>query len=501
MSVIPSKTLCAIYRNDYGSTRKCSQHSQWTKIRHAVRLDTLRAVGDNVQNAQASGLRALTKRRTIVTTNPTTPEEQTPAAVEAGIASATPVTCDFGRMDETGAIYVRDGETERLIGGYPADEVPEDPFALYVRRFEDLAAQVKLFEDRLSSLSPKDIDTTVASLREAVKEPAALGDIPALRARVEELAAAGEERKEVARAERKAAKEEALAVRTALVERAEELNAQPLERIHWKQSGQKLREMLDEWKSLQRKGPRLDKSVEDELWKRFSAARTTFDRNRRQFFAALDQTQAAARATKEAIIAEAEELSTSTDWARTSAAFRGLMDRWKAAPRTNRKDDDALWARFRAAQQVFFEARRAKDQAADEEFRANLAAKEALLVEAEALLPVTDVEAVKPLLHNIQDRWDAIGFVPNADRGRIEARMRAVEDAVREAQDAAWRRSDPETQARANGLIGQLEAQLEELNAQLEAAEAAGEGKKAKDLAETVATKQAWLDQIRSTIG
>lgn len=434
-----------------------------------------------------------------MTTTPTTPEEQTPAAVEAG--TATPATHDFGRMDETGAIFVCDGEEERLIGGYPADDVPEDPFALYVRRFEDLAAQVKLFEDRLATLAPKDIDTTLASLREAVKEPAALGDLPALRARVEELAAQGEARKEEARAERKAAKEEALSVRTALVEKAEALVAQAPERIHWKQSGQTLRDLLDEWKSLQRKGPRLDKPVEDELWKRFSTARTTFDRNRRQFFAALDQAQALARSTKEAIIAEAEELSTSTEWGKTSAAFRGLMDRWKAAPRTNRKDDDALWARFRAAQQVFFDARRAKDQATDEEFRANLAAKEALLVEAEALLPVTDLEAVKPLLHNIQDRWDAIGYVPNADRGRIESRMRAVEDAVREAEEAEWRRSDPETQARANGMMGQLEAQLDELKAQLEAAEQAGDGKKAKDLAETLATKQAWLEQIRTTIG
>ncbi len=437
-----------------------------------------------------------------MTTTPNTPEEtQTPSVNVAGAVSAQPATHEFGRMDETGAIYVQDGETERLIGGYPADDVPAEPFALYVRRFEDLQAQVKLFEDRLASLSPKDIDTTVASLREAVKEPHVLGDIPALRARVEELAEQGEARKVAAREERKAAKEQALAVRTELVEKAEALVAQVPERIHWKQSGQTLRDLLEEWKGLQRKGPRLDKAVEDELWKRFSAARTTFDRNRRQFFAQLDQTQAEARALKEAIIAEAEELSTSTQWGQTSAAFRALMDRWKAAPRTNRKDDDALWARFRAAQQVFFDARRAKDEAADQELRANLEAKEALLVEAEALLPIEDLEAVKPLLHSIQDRWDAVGYVPSADRSRVEGRMRAVEDAVREAEEAEWRRSNPETQARANGMIGQLEAQLDALKAQLEAAEAQGDGKKAKDLAETLATKQAWLEQIRSSIG
>lgn len=437
-----------------------------------------------------------------MTTTPNTPEEiQTPSAAEAGTASAQPATHEFGRMDETGAVYVRDGETERHIGGYPVDDLPEDPFALYTRRYEDLVAQVKLFEDRLMSLAAKDIDSTLATLREAVKEPHALGDLPALRARVEELAVRGEERKEVVREERKVAKEKALAARTELVEKAEALIAQAPERIHWKQSGQTLRDLLEEWKGMQRKGPRLDKSVEDELWKRFSAARTTFDRNRRQFFAALDQTQAEARALKEAIIAEAEALSSSTEWGKTSAAFRALMDRWKAAPRTNRKDDDALWARFRAAQQLFFDARRAKDLAADQEFRANLEAKEALLAEAEALLPVEDVDAVKPLLHSIQDRWDAIGFVPSSERGRIEGRMRAVEDAVREAEDAEWRRSNPETQARANGMIGQLEAQLDALKEQLAAAETAGDGKRAKDLAETLATKQAWLEQIRSTIG
>lgn len=436
-----------------------------------------------------------------MTTTHTPEEPQTPSVADAGTVSTQPLTHEFGRMDETGAIYVQDGDTERLIGGYPADDIPAEPFALYIRRYEDLHAQVKLFEDRLASLSPKDIDSTLASLRESVKEPHILGDIPALRQRIEELAEQGEARKVAAREERQAAKERAIALRTELVEKAEAIIAEPVERIHWKKAGENLREYLEEWKNLQRKGPRLDKSVEDELWKRFSTVRTTFDRNRRHFFAALDQAQAEARAVKEALIAEAEELSTSTEWGKTSSAFRALLERWKAAPRTNRKDDDALWARFRAAQQIFFDARRAKDQAADQEFRANLEAKEALLVEAEALLPIEDLESVKAALHRIQDRWDSVGFVPSSERGRIEGRMRSVEDAVREAEEAEWRRSDPETQARANGMIGQLEAQLESLKADLAAAEAAGNGAKAKDLAETVATKQAWLDQIRSTIG
>lgn len=428
----------------------------------------------------------------VGSTAPADPGAQTSAPV-------APMTTDFGRIDEDGNVYVTDGDSQRLIGGYP-DGLPEDPFALYTRRFADLEATVKLFEDRLSSLAPKDIDQTLKTLREAVEAPAAIGDLQALRARVEAVATLAEQRKEVARAERKAAKEAALAQRTALVERAETLVAQDPERTHWKQSGQTLRDLLEEWKAMQRKGPRLDKSVEDDLWKRFSGARTVFDRHRRQYFSQLDQLQNEAKSLKEQLISEAEALQHSTDWGATSAAYRSLMDRWKAAPRASRKEDDALWARFRAAQQVFFDARRAKDEATDSEFHENLVAKEALLDEAEALLPVTDAATVKPLLRGIQDRWDEIGRVPGSDVTRIEGRMRAVEEAVRAAEDREWKRSNPETRARATGMLGQLEDQVADLGEKLAAAEAAGDTRRAADVGEALATKQAWLDQIRSSM-
>ncbi|MDN6794706.1 MAG: DUF349 domain-containing protein, partial [Propionibacterium sp.] len=415
-------------------------------------------------------------------------------------AAGTPLTTAFGRIDEDGNVWVTDGGSQRQIGSYP-DGVPENPFALYTRRFLDLEATVRLFEDRLPQLGAKDIDQTLSTLRQAVVAPAAIGDLPALRARVEELAERAEERKKQAHAERQAARTAALAERTALVERAEQLVAQDPERIHWKQTGQQLRDLLEEWKGLQRRGPRLDKATEDELWKRFSGARTLFDRRRRQFFSALDQQQSQAKSLKESLIAEAEALQTSTDWGATSAAYRGLMDRWKAAPRASRKEDDALWARFRAAQQVFFDARRAKDEAADSEYHDNLRAKETLLEEAESLLPVTDPDTVKPLLRGIQDRWDEIGRVPGSDVSRIEGRMRAVEDAVRQAEDREWKRSNPETRARAEGMLGQLQQQVEDLEADLATATAAGDTRRAGELQDTLTTKKAWLDQIQGTIG
>nr|WP_240471077.1 DUF349 domain-containing protein [Schaalia suimastitidis] len=424
-------------------------------------------------------------------TSASTPQAQPPAVVE---------TSEYGRIDEAGNVFVMDGDSERQIGAYP-DEVPENPLGLYLRRFESLEATVKLFEDRLHALAPKEIDQTLATLREAVELPAAIGDLPGLRARLEAVAERAEVRKEEAREERRAAKEAALAERTAVVEKAEAITAQDPERIHWKQSGQTLRDLLEEWKTLQRRGPRLDKQVEDGLWKRFAAARTQFDRNRRQYFAALDQAQSEAKRVKEQIIAEAEALQSSTDWSATTTAYRQLMDRWKAAPRASRKEDDALWTRFRAAQQVFFEARRAKDQATDAEYQENLVAKLAVLEEAEALLPIGDLEATKAALRGIQERWDAIGRVPSAEHPRVEQRLRAVEDAVRSAEEKEWRRTNPETRARAEGMLGQLEDQIERLEADLGRAEAAGNAKKAKELSDALVTKKAWLEQIRSSMG
>ena len=237
---------------------------------------------------------------TSIPTNETTPEAVT-AASEETTASTIPALelpeHPFARIGEDGTVYVKDGDEERVIGGFP-EGIPASPYALYERRYADLEATIKLFEDRMAQLSPRDIDQTLATLREQVVSPNVVGDIPALRARVEAAAKAAEERKEIAREERKAAKAQALADRTAVVERAEAIVAQDPAKTHWKQSGQTLRDLLEEWKTLQRRGPRLEKTVEDELWKRFSSARTQFDRHRRQFFSQLDQAQSEAKRIK-----------------------------------------------------------------------------------------------------------------------------------------------------------------------------------------------------------
>ncbi|WP_246036783.1 DUF349 domain-containing protein [Cellulomonas telluris] len=428
-----------------------------------------------------------------------------PAAPAAVAPVAPPVdpaeaarAAEFGRVDEDGTVHVREAAGERVVGQFPGAST-EEALGLYVRRYLDLQAKVALFEARLSAtdLSVKEIDQTLAKLTQELAEPAAVGDLDGLRGRLEGLRERAAERRAQAEAERQAAREAAVAARTRIVEQAEKIATTDPARIQWRPAGEQLRALLEEWKEAQRQGPRIDRPTEESLWKRFSHARTTFDRERRHFFAELESRNAEAKATKESLVAQAEALSGSTDWGATSAAFRDLMARWKAAGRANRQVDDALWARFRAAQDAFFSARDAANQAVDAEFRANLEVKEALLVEAEALVPVRDIGGAKSALRSIQDRWEAAGKVPRADVQRVEGRLRAVEQAVRDAENAQWRRANPETRARAEGAAAQLEQAIASLEADLAAAEAAGDKRRVQEARAALDARRAWLEQVQ----
>lgn len=416
------------------------------------------------------------------------PTDLSPA--EAAAAAA------FGRVDEDGTVWVRDGETERSVGQF-AGGGPDEALAFYVRRFADLHAKVALAEARVGTdLPAKELESTLAHLDTELAEPAAVGDLPGLRARVASLHVVAAERRAVQDAERAAAKQAAVEARTALVEAAEQIAAVDPAAMQWRPAGEQLRTLLDQWKDAQRHGPRIDRPTEDALWKRFSHARSVFDRERRRHFAELEKSNAQAKATKTALVAEAERLATSTDWGATAGVFRDLMAQWKAAGRAGRKDDDALWARFRSAQDAFFAARDAQSKQTDAEFAANLEVKLGLLTKAEALVPVTDLAAARASLRDIQEAWEAAGKVPRADIQRVEGRLRAVEQAVRDAEQAQWRRSNPETRARAEGAAAQLVAAITQLEQELAAATAKQDSRKVTELTAALAARKAWLEQV-----
>ena len=155
-----------------------------------------------------------------------------------------------------------------------------------------------------------------------------------------------------------------LAARRTLVDEAESLR----ESTAWKATTERYAAIVEEWKSL----PRGDRTSEQELWQRLSHARTAFDKRRRTHFSELDTQRKDAVGRKRDLIARAEALSTSTDWAKTGKQYRDLMGDWKAAPRASRADEDKLWKRFKAAQDAFFAARIAAEDAEQEAERKRL---------------------------------------------------------------------------------------------------------------------------------
>lgn len=176
----------------------------------------------------------------------------------------------FGRVDSEGNVWLKEADgTERVVGQYAAGGTLEEALELYVRRFLDLQAQVALLETRISNISPEEARQSLKTLHEQLVEPAVVGDIASLKERTAKLDELAEERREQVAAERAAAKEQALAERTEIVEKAEALANQDPARTHWKNSRQELTDLLEAWKTSQRTGARIDRPTEESLWKRF----------------------------------------------------------------------------------------------------------------------------------------------------------------------------------------------------------------------------------------
>ena len=426
---------------------------------------------------------------------PVAPKDSAPVQAPIDQAAASAAAA-WGRVDSEGNVWLRSDSGERIVGQYAAGGGAEEALSLYVRRYLDLAAQVSLLESRVDNVSPEESKSSLKSLDEQLVEPAAIGDIEALRGRVASLREKVDSRAAQVQAEREAAREQALAERTKLIERAEEIADTDPSKIHWRNSREEFAQIFESWKSAQKNGPRIGRSTEDELWQRYSKARTKYERIRRAHFAELDSERSAVVAQKKKLIERAKAISDSTDWGPTAAQYRDLMDEWRQAGHTSRKDDDKLWTQFRAAQQTFFDARNAHFSERDAEFEQNLAAKLTLVDEAEAILPVNDLEAARDKLHDIQDRWEEIGMVPRGDINRTEGRLRKVEDAIRTAEAEKWRKSDPQKKQRSDGMAAQLEHLIEELDGDIAAAEASGDAKKLAELQDAKSAREAWLAQV-----
>jgi len=395
----------------------------------------------------------------------------------------------FGRVDDDGTVYVKTGAGERVVGSWQAG-TPEEGLAHFARRFDGLVTEVNLIEVRLGTGAgdAQHALTRIKELRGELDEPHVVGDIDGLLERLDTLTSLAEAKVSEVHAARSAARAEAVAHKTGLVEEAERLAA---DSTSWKVAGDRFKEILEEWKTVRG----VDRKTDGELWKRYATARDAFTRRRGAHFATLDAARKQAQTRKEELVTEAETLGESTEWAPTAARLKELMSEWKAAPRAAKEVEQRLWERFRAAQDAFFAKRSEVFSARDAEQKASLDRRHELLARAEALDIDADPKAAQARLREIQGQWHDAGRVSRDAASGLDRRLRAIEEKVRGAMDVAWRRTTPSD----NPLLSQMREQVAEAEARLARAQAAGDAKRIREAEQALAAKRQFLDLAEHT--
>ena len=407
---------------------------------------------------------------------------------------------EFGRVGEDGTVYVRTSQGEKAVGSYPGKSA-EEALDYFVRKFEALASEVALTAARVTSgaMVPQDAHESVKRLRAQVAELNGVGDLEALANSVEQISPLIEgnreayEAKKAAEGAAKAARREQIIVeKEKIVAEAESLAMSE----SWKVTGDRLKVLLDEWKAA----PRLDKKVDADFWKRFSASRNKFDKRRRAHFSQLEALSEKVSTEKEAIVLEAEKLATSTDWVATARRFKALMDVWKAAGRGKKSDDMKQWSRFKAAQDQFFAAKNSDLEKREVSMSANLIKREELIPRIEALIPFTDAKVAKAAFRELMNEWVKIGITDRTKRAGFDARIAVVEEAIKSAEAEVWRKSDPAAKARAQDVVKQLSESIAGYEKSAEKALAAGNSKKAQEAKESAEARKVWLLEAEKSL-
>ena len=406
-----------------------------------------------------------------------------------------PISNQYGRVDSENNVFVTDGGVERKVGQYPGVTEAE-ALAYFERKFSELESNVRILEQRLkNNADASSIATAAQKLAKDLVEPAAVGNLQDLRARVAAVTPNIEKLKAEKSEANQLAVANALKARNEIAQKAAALAEKDPKKTQWKIASKEMTELFESWQAAQKSGAKVPRKEADAIWKIFSQARTKFEANKRAFFAELTVVTKNARAKKSELAAKAEALVAKGSDA--ASDYRKLLDEWKLSGRSQGKQDDSLWDRFKAAGDAIYALRKetiAKEQV---EYSANYEAKIAIVAEAEKIDPSKDLAEAKKQLLAIQQRFEKAGKVPKEKIREIDDRMRAVEKKVKEFEQEQWRKSDPAAIERTNGVLSQLEQSIATIESDLAKAASANDAKKTKELTDALEARKSWLEVVK----
>ena len=213
-----------------------------------------------------------------------------------------------------------------------------------------------------------------------------------------------------------------LELKTGLCVATEELSSQPLTtRKEWNRASDRLLEIQKTWKTIGF-APKKDNN---RIYERFRTACDRFFEAKRQFYAGMKTEMEHNLQLKIEICEAAESLMNSEEWKKATDELIALQARWKQIGAVSRRHSDAIWKRFRAACDKFFERKASHFASVDGEHEENLQKKLALLAEmAEADVKAGGYEVIR----EFQRRWGEIGFVPIKQKDSIQKKYKAAVD-------------------------------------------------------------------------
>ena len=243
-----------------------------------------------------------------------------------------------------------------------------------------------------------------------------------------------------------------------LCERAEEL----LDEKSMTKAFKALQKLHEEWKEI---GP-VPQEKKDEIWERFKAASDKINQIRREHYAKLEEGQTANLEAKKELCDRAEALlaeepTSVNGWQKKSDELSEIFGIWKTIGPAGKKDNEEIWARFKATMDAFFAKKKEFFASMKDRQNENLERKTQLCVEAEALMDSTDWKNATEQLKRIQEEWKTIGPVPKRHTDKIWKRFRAACDTffTRKNEHFSGRKSEEEANLAAKrALLDEIRA-------------------------------------------
>ena len=226
--------------------------------------------------------------------------------------------------------------------------------------------------------------------------------------------------------ELKGQQKENLEAKTRLCEQLEDIVARDLKTsAEWSAASKEIIDLQGEWRKI----GFATKKENQKIYERFRAGCDTFFAKKREFYGGFKDEMESNVAKKEELIRKAEALKDSTDWKKTGDALIELQKEWKTIGAVSRKKSEALWARFRAACDTFFDARDKNAAAGGDNYYANLKAKKQLIEDIKDYTPSADPAVNAEAAAKFAADWRAAGFVPMKEKDAVNA---AYSEAMKE---------------------------------------------------------------------